>query len=53
MLDSYAERYRSSDNPDDVDEDACTVEMPGFVAYADTDDVCPALLYVDTYLVFS
>jgi hypothetical protein len=53
MLDSYAERYLSSDNPDEVDEDVWTVERLGLVAYAETEDVCPALLYVDTYLVFS
>ena len=53
MLDSYAERYRSRDSPDEVDEDTWTPEILAFVGYADTEDVWPALLYVDTYLVFS
>jgi hypothetical protein len=29
------------------------VDKLGFAGYDETEDVCPALLYVDTYLVFS
>jgi hypothetical protein len=54
MLDSYADRYRSKPSPDDVVDDICTVDGFGLVAYDDAEEeVGPALLYVETYLVFS
>jgi hypothetical protein len=54
MFDSYAERYRSRASPDEVELDIWIVEGLGFVEYADAEEaVGPALLYVETYLVFS